>query len=86
MAELDRNEVVAALRQANGNISRAAKILGCSRVTIQARMREYGLARGKAGRPKRRLPYGRRRRGYLAAGAAAAGVLGYLLLRKGSST
>lgn len=77
---------MSALRDSSGNISKAAHELGCTRLTLQRRMRLYGIPRGRAGRPKRRLKYGRRRRNYLAAGAAAAGVLGYLLLRKGSST
>jgi hypothetical protein len=51
-------------------------------------MREYGLSRGKSGRPKRRLTYGRRGRAWgIAGGIAAAGLAGALLLRKrGTST
>ena len=42
-----------------GSISRAAKKLGVSRRTLQARMRHYGIPMGKAGRRFRKISYGR---------------------------
>ncbi len=70
---LERPTILAALRSAHGNIGKAARALGASRRTLQNRMREYGMARGRAGRPKQRLPYGRNSR-------RAASVLGVLAL------
>ncbi len=82
----DRAAVVEAIRSTK-SLSAAARALGCSRRTLQLRMREYGLARGKAGRPKRKLSYGRRGKVWAVGGAvAAAGLVGVLALRKRSST
>jgi two-component system, NtrC family, response regulator HydG len=39
-----RNELIRALRQAGGNQSKAASILGVSRVTIWKRLKKYGIA------------------------------------------
>jgi transcriptional regulator of acetoin/glycerol metabolism len=41
--EIKRIELIEALDEANGNQSRAAEILGVSRVTIWNRMRRYGV-------------------------------------------
>ena len=78
---LERETIVAALKQARGNIGEAAKILGASRRTLQNRMREHKLPRGRAGRRKRRLPYGRVSGGVLA-GLGAAAVLGIGLIAR----
>ena len=86
MADLDRAAVVEAIRSTK-NLSAAARALGCSRRTLQNRMREYGMARGKSGRPKRKLAYGRRRRALAVGGAVAAvGLVGALALRGRTST
>lgn len=45
--------IVAALRETHGNISKAAKLLGYSRRTLQNRMQELGIPRGRAGRPRK---------------------------------
>lgn len=58
---LDRGDVVAALRDAGGNVGRAAKMLGASRRTLQSRMRDYGIPEGRAGRRRRKLNYRSRR-------------------------
>lgn len=85
---LERDTVLAAIREAQGNISEAAKILGCSRRTLQNRMRAYGIPEGRSGRRKRSLPYRRKRAG-LGYGAAALALVGGVLigrkLTKGSS-
>ena len=39
----DKNALIDALRQSNGNQSQAARILGISRVTVWNRMRKYGI-------------------------------------------
>ena len=80
---LERDDIARALREAGGKIGKAARLLGASRRTLQNRMRYYGMARGKAGRPKRKLSYGRKRGAWLAGGAAAAAVVGGLVLMKG---
>jgi tetratricopeptide (TPR) repeat protein len=41
--EYDRRLVTAALEKAGGNISEASRLLGISRNTLKARMRQYGL-------------------------------------------
>jgi AraC-like DNA-binding protein len=83
---LERTEIERALRQADYNVGKAAKALGASRRTLQNRMREYGMARGKAGRRKRLLPYGRKVRYGAALGLGAAALVGGALLwrRRGS--
>jgi hypothetical protein len=82
VGSLDRAAVVEAIKSTK-NLSAAARALGCSRRTLQNRMREYGLAPGRSGRPKRKLSYGRRRRAWAIGGAvAAAGLVGALALRK----
>lgn len=77
---LERDEILAALRAANGNIGVAARRLGASRRTLQNRMREYGIPRGKSGRRKRALPYGRRSHSLAGIGLAAAGLATGLVL------
>ena len=74
-AEIDRPKVAAALRDAGGNIGKAAHKLGVSRRTLQNRMRLYGMPRGKAGRRFRKLHYSRggNAAGWLAGAAALAG-------------
>ncbi len=83
--KLEHDLVARALRDSGGNISRAARELGTTRKTLQSRMREYGMAPGRAGRPKRRL-YAKRRGTWLAGGAlaAAAVVAGAVLVKRGS--
>jgi len=66
---LERATIEAALERHDGNIGEAARELGASRRTLQNRMREYGMPRGKAGRRKRELPYGK-------VSGSALGVLG----------
>jgi DNA-binding NtrC family response regulator len=39
----EKNALIDALRQSNGNQSKAARILGISRVTVWNRMRKYGI-------------------------------------------
>ncbi len=49
LAELERYAIMKTLEAVNGSPSKAAAILGVSRRTIQYRMREWGLVRGKNG-------------------------------------
>ena len=39
----EKEALVGALRQANGNQSQAARILGINRVTVWNRMKKYGI-------------------------------------------
>ena len=82
--DLERETVIEALRAAGGDGGRAAKILGSSRRTLQSRMREFGLERGRSGRKRRFLPYGsggeRSRRGWIAGGIAAVGLAAGVVL------
>jgi len=66
----DKTAIETALRAAGGKMDKAARSLGVSRRTLQNRMRELGMARVKAGRPRHRL-YGRRLRSW---GTVALGV------------
>jgi len=79
--DLERPAIVAALRSQGGNIGKAARQLGCSRRTLQNRMREFGLPRGRAGRRRRVLPY-RSRTAALGVAGAAVGVLGLIALTR----
>lgn len=54
----ERTRILQAIKESGNNISKAARILGCSRRTLQNRMREYGMQEGTPGRRHRRLPYG----------------------------
>ena len=47
---LDAPTVEKMLAATNGNIGSAAKQLGVARRTLQSRMRDFGMAPGKAGR------------------------------------
>jgi DNA-binding NtrC family response regulator len=50
-SQLDpRTRIEGALATTRGNISEAAKMLGCSRRTLRVRMRELGMPPGKGGR------------------------------------
>jgi len=82
-----RNAVIAAVRGSK-NLDAAAKSLGISRRTLQNRMRAYGLARSKGGRPRRKLAYKRRRApGWgMVMAAAAAGALTVGVLKGGGGT
>lgn len=87
MVQLERTAIERALRESGDNIGTAARHLGASRRTLQNRMREYGMPRGRAGRRKRRLPYGRgTARAFKAVAIAAGLVLGYRIFRRGSLT
>jgi len=72
----DRTAVVSAINSSR-NLGEAARKLGASRRTLQNRMREYGIPRGQAGRPKEWLPYksGSTVKTVLGVGAAVAGVV-----------
>jgi hypothetical protein len=73
--DFDKTDILRALSAAGGKIGVAAKSLGASRRTLQNRMRSYGIPRGRAGRPKRKLNYRKHRTlGTLGAMAALAGV------------
>lgn len=52
---LERETIAAALRRADGNMDVAARMLGCSRRTLQNRLRSYRMPRSRAGRRKRTL-------------------------------
>lgn len=54
--EIEKQAIVKALDTAP-NITVAAKDLGASRRTLQARMRDYAIPPGQAGRPRQLLPY-----------------------------
>jgi len=69
---LERDTILAALRQTDGNISKAARLLHASRRTLQNRMREYDMPEGTPGRRHQRLPY----RGRSSAGGALAALGG----------
>lgn len=53
--ELEKQAITKALHE-SPNISEAAKTLGASRRTLQARMRDYAIPRGQPGRPRQLLP------------------------------
>jgi transcriptional regulator with PAS, ATPase and Fis domain len=44
LRELEREAILAALRESHGNVTRAARALGISRPTIYEKMRRYGIA------------------------------------------
>ncbi len=85
MPTIDRQAVMAALREAGGNVGKAAKLLNASRRTLQNRMREYGIPEGRTGRPKRHLLYSKKRKLWLAGGAVAAVGAAILIGRRASS-
>ena len=84
--EDEKTGILSAIRDAKGNISRAAERLGIARRTLQSRMRHYSIAKGTPGRRKMKVHYKRHRKLY-AVGAVAAGFVlgGVLLKRRGSS-
>jgi transcriptional regulator of acetoin/glycerol metabolism len=41
--ELQRSQLISALRQTNGNRTEAARLLGVTRVTVWNRMKRYGI-------------------------------------------
>jgi len=43
LSEQERNEIIAAVEQAQGNIAHAARALGINRSTLYYRMRKHGL-------------------------------------------
>lgn len=71
---LERDEILAALRESRGDIRQAARILRVSVRTLQYRMRDHGIPQLKRG-PKRRRLYRHRRRSLAGWGLAAAGVV-----------
>ncbi len=71
---MERDEILAALKAARGNVSRAAEILGTSRRTLQSRMREHDIAPGKPGRRKHRLSYSKAGAGTVLGAAVLVGV------------
>ena len=80
----DRETLLAAIKNTR-NLGEAARELGVSRRTLQNRMRKAGIARGRGGRPSRKLSYGKRAKGWSAGLAAVAGLAaGALLWRRGS--
>jgi transposase-like protein len=93
-SEAERAKIEAALAKHDRNIEETARELGAARRTLQNRMRAYGIAPGKSGRPRVPMPYtravrakrwARRNQGSLALGAVAAvgaAVFGYKHLRR----
>jgi transcriptional regulator of acetoin/glycerol metabolism len=73
--EQEKAAIVAAINRAGGNIGEAARELNTPRRTLQRRMRRYGLAKGKKGRPAKRIPYGKRKRAYGTAAVLGAAVV-----------
>lgn len=71
----ERDRILRALRAAEGNVTHAARALGTTRKTLQARMREYKMPHGRPGRRKRLLPYRRSRWAWGLGAAAVAGAL-----------
>lgn len=49
----ERGRIEDAIATVRGNLSEAAQLLGCSRRTLQNRMRSLGMPRGRAGRRHR---------------------------------
>jgi PAS domain S-box-containing protein len=47
MREIEKQELIEALKKTNNNQSRAAELLGVSRVTVYNRMKRYGINTGK---------------------------------------
>jgi hypothetical protein len=82
----EREDILSAIRDSNGNISRAARKLGVARRTLQNRMRFYGIPKGRAGRRKRKIAYGKRPLKWAVGGAAAAVGIALYARSKSSST
>ena len=72
-----------------GSISKAAEKLGVARRTLQDRMRFYGIPKGKAGRRRKKMSYGRAKRAFSryapVASVAVVAVLGVGLLYRKST-
>lgn len=51
----EKMRIATAIKDADGDITVAARLLNCSRRTLQNRMRQYGLPRGRSGRPPMEL-------------------------------
>jgi hypothetical protein len=96
---IEKNDILQAIRDTGatisdkeitgGSISRAAKKLGVSRRTLQARMRFHGIPMGKAGRRMKKMSYGRAKRAfskYAPVGAMVAVVVGGAVLLGRKST
>lgn len=47
IADLERQEIVRALRMTKGNVSQAAKLVGLGRATMYRRLRKYLIAEKK---------------------------------------
>jgi hypothetical protein len=94
-SEAERAKIETALAKHDRNIEETARELGAARRTLQNRMRAYGIAPGKSGRPRVPMPYtravrakrwARRNQGALGAlgavAAVGAAVFGYKHLRR----
>jgi len=94
-SEAERAKIETALAKHDRNIEETARELGASRRTLQNRMRAYGMAPGKSGRPRVPMPYtrtvratrwARRNKSTLGAlgalAAVGAAVFGYKHLRR----
>jgi len=79
VAALEKEAVLAALRDSDGNVSKAARALNVARRTLQLRMRLFGIPEGRTGRPRRKLSYTKRKRNYSIGLGAAALVAGAIL-------
>jgi transposase-like protein len=83
MASLEKKtDIEDAIRDAGGNISKAARRLGVARRTLQNRMRFYSIPHGTWGRRKKQIHYrriskviGAMRESKVVAGTMAAAVL-----------
>ena len=79
---LEKTDIEAAIRDAGGNISHAAKKLGVARRTLQNRMRFYGIPKGRLGKKKMRIRYRRPSRLLaIGTGIAAAAVTAVFVSR-----
>jgi Bacterial regulatory protein, Fis family len=73
---IERQAIVSALDK--NTVTNAARALRTSRRTLQSRMRDYEIAPGQAGRPRRQLVGGSvGHGGLLVTAAAIVGVLGF---------
>lgn len=84
----EKADIEAAIRDSDGNISKAARKLGVARRTLQNRMRFHGIPKGASGRKKRKITYGRAKRAfakYAPIGATVAVVaVGVVALGRGT--
>jgi DNA-binding NtrC family response regulator len=56
LEDVERQLVVQALDRANGNLTRAGRLLGINRDQVRYRLEKFGLARPQTGEPPRRGP------------------------------